>query len=773
MKPISQGPREIAPVETGWFTPRRFAGMLALLIVCCFPSVLFGLGAFVYGDAAQFSYPLAFHYRECFWHGEIPLWNPLNSCGIPFLAQWNTLTLYPPSLFYLLFPMPWSFEVFCLGHVFLAGMGMYFLARDWTHNGLAAAIAGTAFAFNGLTWQGLMWPSILGALAWMPWLVLATERAWREGGRAIVPAALAGAVQMLTGGAEVILLTWVLLGVMAAVQFIRGEIPRAKLIIRAVCLAALVGGLSAAQLFPFLDLLAHSQRNGDYGSSGMAGIESMPLTGALNYFVPLFHCARNPQGVFVQINQGWVASYFVGIGIAAFALFAIWRVRNQRAWLLAALTIFSLLMAVGNRGLMYHFLTRVVPVFGFIRFPVKFVALATFTIPLLAALGVNWLNAAPAESWARESRSAKVLALGIIGVMAAALGWAWKYPLPGEEFFTMLWNAMFRVAMLALILGCVMLLRRKIDVKLQMLVQLGIVVLLWFDVFTHTPNLSPTAPSSVLRPGAVRQFFNWQNELKPGLSRALQSKDSLWKMTSIGWSDPAEDVTYRRLSLSLDLNLLDDVPKFDGFYPVDLKEHLEIFKRVFFTTNDAPALRNFLGISHVSNPTNIFDWVRRDSFLPLVTAGQKPVFASDTDALGAIFSDNFEPLRTVYLPLDAEKQIRAGGQSQARILSTQFSAQHVDIEAEAAGAAMVVVAQTFYHPWHAYVDGVRASLWRANEAFQAVEIPAGKHRIRLVYEDTAFFCGAGLSVFSLLLCLAVWFWFRRKESVKRPGEAPF
>jgi hypothetical protein len=53
----------------------------------------------------------------------------LNDCGLPFLAQWNTMTLYPLSLFYLLLPLSWSLGVFCLGHLFLGGMGMYFLSH--------------------------------------------------------------------------------------------------------------------------------------------------------------------------------------------------------------------------------------------------------------------------------------------------------------------------------------------------------------------------------------------------------------------------------------------------------------------------------------------------------------------------------------------------------------------------------------------------------------------------------------------------------------------
>ncbi len=303
--------------------------LLSLLIGASFPRVVAGLEAFVRLDSARFAYPVAFHYREAFWRGEIPLWNPLNSCGLPFLAQWNTMTLYPLSLFYLLLPLPWSCGVFSLGHLLLAGVGMYCLAHRWTGHRVGAAVAGVAFAFNGLTWQALMWPNLLAARGGMPWVVLSAERGWREGGRWLILASLAGAVQMLSGGAEVILFTWVVLGALWLTLVFRAEVPARKLIGRALGIGCLVAGLAAAQMLPFLDLLAHSQRTVNYGDSAQI---VMPGWGWANYLVPLFHGFRTSQGLFVQPTQNWTASYYVGVGIVGLALLAVWRVRAPRPW---------------------------------------------------------------------------------------------------------------------------------------------------------------------------------------------------------------------------------------------------------------------------------------------------------------------------------------------------------------------------------------------------------------------------------------------------------
>ena len=141
---------EIAEVRTAsddtWFTPRKFAALLGVLVFVSYPQVFLGFQTFVYRDFGGFSYPIAFHVHESFWHGDIPLWNPLNHCGTPFLAQWNTQVLYPPTLFYLLFPPSWSLGVFCLLHLFLGGWGMFLLANHWTRSRFAAAFAGVVFS---------------------------------------------------------------------------------------------------------------------------------------------------------------------------------------------------------------------------------------------------------------------------------------------------------------------------------------------------------------------------------------------------------------------------------------------------------------------------------------------------------------------------------------------------------------------------------------------------------------------------------------------------
>ena len=185
-----------------WFTPRRFAVFLLLAFVVAFPGIWMGTETFFRSDYGVMAYPAAHYLRESLWRGELPLWNPLSNCGAPFLAQWGTMCLYPGSLFFVVLPMPWALGVFCLLHLWLGGLGARALAERWTGNRFAAAVAGTAFALNGASLACITWPNYCVALGWLPWIVLLTEQAWREGGKKLVLAALAGTMQMLTGVPE-------------------------------------------------------------------------------------------------------------------------------------------------------------------------------------------------------------------------------------------------------------------------------------------------------------------------------------------------------------------------------------------------------------------------------------------------------------------------------------------------------------------------------------------------------------------------------------------
>jgi hypothetical protein len=743
-----------------FFTPLRFGILLALLIFASFPQVLLGLQTFVARDYGFFVYPLAYFQRECFWHGVIPFWNPYNFCGVPFLAQWNTMPLYPPSLIYLLLPLGWSLSFFCLLHLWWAGLGMFFLARKWAGNHFAAAFAGTVFSFNGFTLNLIMWPSHLATFSWMPWVVLAVEVAWREGGSKIFVAAIVGAFQMLAGGPEIIFFTWILLLALWIQQFVKTGLPRGKMLWRFPIVVALVIALSVVQLLPFLDLVTHSQRNTGYIDTRW----SLPLRGWANFLVPMAFGDTRDMGVFYQYGQQWTSSYYLGIGALWLALLALWKIRDRRVALLGAMAIVAFVFALGENTFVYPALRRIIPQLRLITHSVKYLAILIFIAPLLAAFAIaQWQNSQDEQKLVLRKR---LFAIGIIlfALLAGILFWTWRFPFPTDDVHRTLLNGLSRAAFLIVTGALLFFLPRAPKPGWLRLVPLLLIFVAWLDVFTHEPAQNPTVQPWVYQPGLSREKLALQPQPALGGSRAMITPSAFLKALRFSASDLGENYLVNRMACFSDCNLLDDVPKTDGFLSLCPREADDVNTLLYSSTNaNFPRLEDFMGVSQITATNKIYEWQSRKTFLPLVTAGQKPYFFDDYSAWYALSQTNFDGGKVVILPEEAKTFVTVTNQTSARVLDSKFGTQTVDAEITADAPSLVVIAQTWYHDWRVYVDGKPATLLRANYAFQAVQVPAGTHKIHLAYEDRAFQIGAAVSIPVWLGCLIICFNRSRKK----------
>ena len=781
-----------------WLTSKRFSLMLGLFIVVLFPGVIFGTQTFFFRDYGIFGYPLASYHRECFWRGELPLWNPLSNCGLPYLAQWNTLTLYPLSLIYLLLPLPWSLSFFCLAHLFIAGLGMYFLALNWTRvltpplpfggggrgegaSRLAAAVAGFAFAFNGLTLNCLMWPNNIAGLAWMPWVIWLVERGWEEGPRELIVAALVGALQMLSGAPEIILFTWLIVALLWIGKMRAHHIPRMSLLWRMAIIATLVAALSSAQLFPFFDLLIHSERDKNFG----AGTWTMPQWGWLNLVLPLFKCYQSPSGPFLQPRQGWTSSYYPGIGILALALFAGRFVQQRRVVWLWALTLAGLWIALGENGYVYTLVYKALPALGFMRFPIKFVILVIFALPLLAAFAVAHMQNTRAGAFPlplggegqgegaiggkgeRSGDQATRWTIGLlvllIAIILCCLAYGYWHPFANLPWSTLCGNALIRIA--CLVAPFIILFRLPIaqSPRGQIGLQIALVAMVGIDTWTHAPNQNPTVSLDVYALRVVARELNF-TPANPDMSgRAFMSRTTYDLLYGAMIPDAVKDFTGRRFGLFGNCNLLDHVPTPDGFYSLYLPEQRELWMRLFFATNFPGPLADFLGISRIS--TNVFDWQTRDSARPLATTGARPVFSDRAETIRALMSSHFDPQQVVYLPTETKSSISVTNGSAAQILASSFSSSAITVKTSTTEPALLALAQSYYHRWKAYLNGKPVKIWRANHAFQAVEVPAGESQVKFVYEDTPFRYGAIISAGSLAACMIALFRNRPQKPI--------
>ena len=758
----------------GDFTPWRFALFLGLCLIAAFPHVWTGAQTLIFRDFGVLAYPVVHAHHESFWRGELPMWNPLSNCGVPFLAQWGTMALYPFSLFYLLLPLPWSLNAFCLGHLFLAGLGMYFLARQWVGDSFGAAFAGTAFVFNGVTLSCLIWPNYMVALGWMPWVVLLVERAGKEGGRLVIGAPFVASLQLLAGVPELVVLTWLLIAGIWFQSLVRDRQNRKLAIVRIAAIILLTTCLISAQLLPFIDLLSQSQRTVDFGTSKW----SMSAWGLGNLVFPLLRCFLTAQGVYFQMGQQFMTSTYLGLTTLMFALTAFFFVRNSRVWLLAGLGVLGVVMAMGENGFVFPWFKRMIPLLGIGRYPIKFVLITSFVVPLLAAYGVRWIRAVINEFPKNTTENSRlngvllsrfrylIFVAGGLILLTGGLFWiGHRYPTEFDNWPALWRCAGWRIALLVGGVGLVYLQWVAGRFAVQRFATFAILGVVVTDALSHVPHQNPTIPSSSVAPG-IWELNNNTAPPRHGEGRVMISPHAEQVLLMSSVPDLYNDFIGKRLAVWSNLNLLDGIPKVNGSATLQIREQKEIQSRLYASTNsEFQGLKDFLGVSQETAEDQIVEWSSRPGSLPLVTAGQKPVFEDDAAALEALTTPSFNPREAVFLPKNLEQAITVRDSTDAKVLSARVSNHRIEADVEATEASLVVLAQSFYHSWRAYVDGEAVPLWRANVAFQVLQIPAGRHTIEVVYEDQAFRLGLTISGIALLVsCVLLVRWPRDQAS---------
>ena len=229
--------------------------------------------------------------------------------------------------------------------------------------------------------------------------------------------------------------------------------------------------------------------------------------------------------------------------------------------------------------------------------------------------------------------------------------------------------------------------------------------------------------------------------------------------------DMVKNLIGSRASLPADLNLITRTPRVEGFYSMSFAEMFEVQKKLY---TDVATLRkpvaDFLGVRQYLVETNGFAWREHSTALPLVTAGQSPVFTATVEIPTMLTAEDYDPRRFVFFDEGARASVNASTNASAKVTELTIETHRVSFDVESDRATMAVIAQAHYPAWKARVGEKEAPILKANGAFQALNIPAGTHRVELVYRDRKFTIGLAIS---LVAFVAIgWFGFRREVTRK-------
>ncbi len=196
---------------------------------------------------------------------------------------------------------------------------------------------------------------------------------------------------------------------------------------------AIAFGIAAVQVLPLVELGFFSFR-GPGVTYQFATSYSLPVQNLVNLLFPYFF--RYTNFSYWSLWSEWETTLYAGIGPLVLAGVAVLFVRNRMVLFFAVAATASVLLAFGSYS-PYPLYAQLWPLPGFssLRVPGRFGMLATFSIAVLAAYGVDWLcrtlrpSAAvpPSGRWSRFSRAVGVhgFALYLAALLMAMAGVIW------------------------------------------------------------------------------------------------------------------------------------------------------------------------------------------------------------------------------------------------------------------------------------------------------------------------------------------------------------
>jgi hypothetical protein len=153
--------------------------VLAAGVLVFFRRVLFSGRYIIPFDLPGYHLPLAHYAAGSLGAGRLPLWDPYSYCGVPFYANLQAQLFYPPAwvvfalanfvgLDSLLRLLEWEIAA----HVFLGGLGTYWLVRRLGADRAAALFAGIVYELGGYFAAQAQHLGAMCGAAWLPlaWL---------------------------------------------------------------------------------------------------------------------------------------------------------------------------------------------------------------------------------------------------------------------------------------------------------------------------------------------------------------------------------------------------------------------------------------------------------------------------------------------------------------------------------------------------------------------------------------------------------------------------
>jgi len=575
--------------------------------------------------------------------------------------------------------------------------------------------------------------------------------------------------------------------------------------------------LSAIQLIPFLELWIHSIR-GKGLSYREATVWSFAPKDVLLFFLP------DVYGYFVDmkkywINQCWLKTLYTGglpFILSFFYFFTPFsreeggKRSGESPWFYLSLIVLSLFLSLGRYNPLYLFVFQYVPFFGGIRYPVKFLYIFILALSVTAGLGFQRLTE---SSWEGGHRKLKNLLL----LLSLGSGFLLLLFVLGhneiESFlkgkgidcpdFNFLSVNLFHAKRFFFYLALFFLtMRVGTELKWRVWAKALLVLFLAADLFGNMGFYGREKSSDYFRKTRAQEIISSD----PGRLRVFSTAKTISQDVTIllGHATYVDSLKEKHLPT---LNLLHRLRDAWGIDVVRLKRTEDLYRAFIGAPSiSSNRLADLYSIKYVISVSPIekdprFELIyarleglegKREDLLsentmklyrnrdPLQRAWLvKDYRVMDAASILAILSDKaFNPREEVLFEEEPAEGDRSGSPLQKKkdvgephgglpeLISERNNFLRLSVEAKQ--DSFLVLSDTYFPGWKAYVDGRPVKIFRANYNFRAVPIPAGKHEVKFIYHPMSFGIGILVTCVGIIGILVTGFSSRFKRRVLPP-----
>ncbi|MEN6424640.1 MAG: hypothetical protein ABFE13_04715 [Phycisphaerales bacterium] len=729
----------------------RIAGgaVILLLPFLAFLTIAFDGGdTFLYEDGLLYSFPLRVFLHDAFAHGYSPQWMPHSACGFSPLAEGQSGICFPAAqILYRLFSAESGWLVEMMASHLVAFFCCRLLLRHLGMSRLASLLGASLYAWCAATVFMSNLPPLMWGYALLPAVLWATARFMEGWPRASVSLLIVVTLLLLTGHPAIIIYTGMITFAFVAC-LAPASWPKERSLLRVgvrpatlVILVALAVLIASPQLLPMFQQLPFSARTAGTAVSLDASQNTKHLAPS---WIPL---SLFPTPFDSSDWTYWSVTMRFPIYVVFLAIVgALFGGRGLRRWYFVGLAVFVILTAMGPHVGLWK-LVHSLPVLRNFRFPFRWLGFLPLCVSVLAALGLDRLTRQRGKATTPSFRW--ILRLLLIVVVAAEAVVILKRQgtyLPAALdalrsrpcLAALLWLStvgMFVAAFLA---------TRRVTEQRSLVLGVGLTVL----------SLFATLAFYLQSPAAVRHLetIGWKKNRVPAEPQQYRLSSGL--DTYVTWMSNA--VTQRH-SYMPNLSVFEGrlhTGHYCSFIPSWASDVSSWCEKTLSGVETHGKILDLCSTRWLVEPDAVSSEqtppeagppapVRERENLaavPRANIARSAVFCSNDDELIAeIESPAFDPRRTVAL-LAQDKtlfdpQPASGAATDlcslptASILTDRPDHIEVEIGPGAPRDSVMVLSDTYYPGWRAFVDGAEQTILRANYAFRGVRLPEGARRV--------------------------------------------